>query len=151
MTKGLIASVLAAALALTSLPTAPARADDELAKILAAGTVLFIIGKAIENENKSKKRTKQVHHHHYKPKAKKKKHVHQRPHQSARLPGYCLTRVRTWEGPRKILSGRCLRRNYDYVDSLPRKCRRQVETYEGVRRGWGPGCLRKQGYVIAGR
>ncbi|MEL6594661.1 MAG: hypothetical protein AAFQ47_01885 [Pseudomonadota bacterium] len=150
MTKGLIASVLAGALALTSLPAAPAQADDELAKILAAGTVLFIIGKAIESENKSKKRKKEVHHHHYKPKPKKKQ-VHHRPHRAARLPGYCLTRVRTWDGPRKILSGRCLRRNYDYVDSLPGKCRRQVETYDGVRRGWGPGCLRKRGYVIAGR
>ncbi|MEL7211062.1 MAG: hypothetical protein AAGK92_00275 [Pseudomonadota bacterium] len=149
MTKGLIASVLAAALALTSLPTSPAQADDELAKILAAGTVLFIIGKAIESESKSKKRKKEVHHHHYKPKPKKK--VHHRPHRATRLPGYCLTRVRTWDGPRKILSGRCLRRNYDYVDSLPRKCRRQVETYDGLRRGWGPGCLRKRGYVIAGR
>lgn len=151
MTKGMIATVLAAALAFTSLPTAPARADDDLGKILAAGTVLFIIGKAIESENRKSSRKKEVHHHHYKPKHKKKNKVHHRPHRSTRLPGYCLTRVNGWEGSRKILSGRCMRRNYDYVDSLPRKCRRQVETYEGVRRGWGPGCLRKRGYVIAGR
>ena len=152
MPKRLIATVLAGALALTGLPTAPARADDEIGKLLAAGTFLFILGKAIESGSKKSSRKKDVPHHHYKSAPKKKKKKAQgRSHRSKRLPGYCLTRVRGWDGPRRLMSGRCLRRNYDYVDSLPRKCRRRIDTRAGVRRGWGPRCLRKQGYVIAGR
>lgn len=168
MTKRLIATVLAGVLALTSVPATPAQANDDLGKLLAAGTAIFIIGKVIEQESKKSSRKKEVHHHHYRPapvKKKKKVHRHYAPapvhkkkkahrhhhgHRAARLPGYCLTQVNGWDGPRKILSGRCIRNNYDYADSLPRNCRRHVETYQGLRRGWAPHCLRKHGYVIAG-
>ena len=151
MTKQLIATVVAAAMAFTSLPTAPARADDELGKILAAGTVLFILGKAIEIESNKSSRKKEAHRRQYKPSRKKKKKARSRPHRSKRLPGYCLTQVRGRDGSRRLLSGRCLRRNYDYVDSLPRQCQRRIQTRDGVRRGYGPSCLRKRGYQIAGR
>lgn len=156
MTKRLIATVLAGALAFTSLPTAPAQADDELGKILAAGTVLFILGKAIQMESDKGSRKKEVHRHHAKPAPKKqvqhkRHHQPQHVHRSARLPGYCLTRVHTWDGPRNLVSARCLRNNYAYADSLPRQCFRRLETRDGVRRGYGPRCLQQRGYVIAGR
>lgn len=50
-----IAAVLAAAVAVTGLTAAPARADNDAAKVIAAVAALAIIGAAVADANKSKR------------------------------------------------------------------------------------------------
>ncbi len=50
-----IATVLAAAVAMTGLTAAPARADNDAAKVIAGVAALAIIGAAVADANKSKR------------------------------------------------------------------------------------------------
>ncbi|MFQ5623539.1 MAG: hypothetical protein ACE5FS_09095 [Paracoccaceae bacterium] len=58
MFRTLTASVLVAAVALAGVSATPARANDDLAKILAGAAAIFIIGKAIESSNDNNRRRK---------------------------------------------------------------------------------------------
>lgn len=53
MTKGFMATLLAASLAFTSISAVPARADSgELSRFLFGATTLFIIGSALNNNDR---------------------------------------------------------------------------------------------------
>lgn len=155
MSKTFIATVLAGALAITSFTAAPARAElDNFEKfILGAGTLL-IIGAAIENGNQQKSKKKKepkvtystrsyskpkvTHHKPHKPKAK--------VHRKRPLPAFCLTNVRSHEGPRRIYSNRCLQNNYRGVNTLPQRCKTFIQGPRGTRVGYRPRCLARAGY-----
>lgn len=149
MSKTFIASVLAAALTITSFSAAPARAElTDFEKFLLGAGALVIIGTAVHEQNKKavkqRKAPKVTYHSPPRPKPTVKK-----KRKAAAIPGFCITRVQSHNGPRRILSRRCLQNNYRDVNLLPNRCRSFIEGPRGTRVGYRPKCLRKAGFQIA--
>lgn len=140
MTRKLIATVLSAALIATSFTTAPARADEDVAKVLGGLVVLGLIAKAIDDRNDRKR--KATGHVTYPPVAKP-----HRPHRPVKVaPRECLRETWTHRGYRDVYSARCLKRHSRV--QLPQSCLRQNHTNSGPRFFYTPYCLRKQGWRV---
>ena len=153
MYRKFIATVAAAAIAVTGIGATPAAAgDDDVARALAAIVGLAIVGAAINDA----KQDRRAQHRRVQP-----RHSH-RPHHVAPkplpprvsrhlLPGDCLRSFGTYEGRVRLFTQRCLQRNYRFVNSLPSRCYRRIETSRGQRYGYSPRCLRRSGYQLAHR
>ncbi|MYM55511.1 hypothetical protein [Thalassovita mangrovi] len=159
MSRKFIATVLAASLAVTSISAAPARAgEDDLVKLLAGATALFIIGKAI-NDKPARAAAPQSRNYDYtrpeytRPYDGDRRHEYQhrqRHAYNAPLPGYCRSSVWTDQGRQRFLDGRCLRQNYSQARDLPQQCRITVgKGADHKRRGYSIPCLKRNGFEIA--
>ncbi len=140
MSRKFISSILIAAVAVTgiSLSAAPPKAgNDDLAKFLFGAPALIIIGKAVSN-NKAHAAP------HQQPRV-----VQPKPRHRKALPADCLRLHRTWDGRVRMMSQRCLERNYRHVNRMPATCKTRIRTNEGSRRGYKMRCLRQHGYHIA--
>ena len=154
MHRKFIATIAAAAIAITAFASAPARADsNDAARALATILGIAIIGAAINDARKDK--DKVTRHHNYRPRHQYNhdhrlhpKPIPQRVHRRI-LPGKCLRSFQTDRGRARLFTQRCLNRNYQFVNSLPRSCARQIWTDRGMRSGYGAGCLRRTGYQLA--
>ena len=151
--KRFIATIAAAAIAVTGISAAPARAgDDDAAAAIAALLGLAVIGAVIADKRKDKKErvhvTKKHPQHVQRP-----LHPRPLPPRVSRklLPQQCLRSFQTYNGPARIFGQRCLHRNYGFVHTLPRHCHREVYTDRGWRQGYGARCLRREGYQLARR
>ncbi|MGR3436251.1 MAG: hypothetical protein ACU0CO_15400 [Shimia sp.] len=144
MMKRLMALMLAAAMALTLTPPRAAQAGNEdLAKVIVGGVILYGIAKAIEDEQRRKRRAtvhvtppKQ-----YEP--KKPAPVAHRKH----LPRGCIFTMHTSKGQRTFFGQNCLNRHYRHAHRLPQACHRSHWTSKGWRYGYGRKCLRNHGYA----
>lgn len=137
MTKHFIATVVAAALTITSFSAAPARAEiNDVERLLLGLGALAIIGTAI-HENQSRKKSNRV--------AVTRRATDFAPRRAA-LPQFCLRTVNTYNGDRRLFGARCLRNNYAQFNRLPEQCRRVVTGPRGQRVGYGPRCLRRAGF-----
>ena len=155
MHRKFIATIAAAALAVTGF-SAPARADaNDAAKIIAGIAALALIAKAIDDRN-DRKAARQQHYthrpqpqHHHQPGLKPRP----LPHQAARpgLPDHCLFTANTAHGPARVFGARCLQRNYVQANTLPQACAQQAWTDRGQRWVYNAACLRNQGYRLASR
>jgi len=140
-----IAFVLATSIAITGFSAVPARAEDDVAKILAGLAVLGIIGVAI---NKDRRRSRTV----VDPAP-----VHPEPRplppQVSRydLPAHCLRFFPSYRDGKNLMGQKCLRKNYQHVRALPQNCR--VTFWNGHRHknAFKPRCLRRNGYRIVRR
>lgn len=120
MHRTFMALIVAAALVITGLTAAPARADNEdVAKIIAGAAALAILGAAISDRRKDLALTR----HRY--------HGHDRFAYRRHLPNTCHVRLRTANGLLRGFGRRCLRHNYPGFRSLPRAC--AFRTYSGQR------------------
>lgn len=160
-----IAVIAAAAIAITGLSAAPARAgDDDVAAALAVILGLAVVGTAIKKRNDDKKARAQVHTYkpHPKPRAQPRHvqphHGHIQPRPLPRqvnrklLPQRCLFNLRTDNGRTiQAFGQRCLNRHYGFTQSLPQHCGRRVWTRNGAGYAYGARCLDKQGYQLARR
>ncbi len=107
MTKRLIATILAASLALTSLAATPARAADsgEIGRFLLGAGTLFIIGSALSNNNGNTHVTRRYDDH---DRYYRTQHYNQ-------LPRECARTIRGKHGHKTVYSAKCLRKyGYDY-------------------------------------
>lgn len=146
--KKFIATIAAAAIAVTGLSTAPARAgDDDAAAAIAAILGLAVIGAVIADKRKDKKERREVI---QRPLPKPVKPLPRRVSRKL-LPQQCLRSFHTDRGQRRIFGQRCLHRNYGFVNSLPRQCHREFYTDRGWRQGYGARCLNRHGYQLARR
>jgi hypothetical protein len=160
-----IALVLGAAITITGFSAAPARADEDVAKILFGLTALAILGAAINDKRKDKEqtatrnsidlesyRTKNRYDRSRKRNGQQPRWTQPRPLPDRvakfNLPAQCQRSVSD-HGRRSVLGLRCLRNNYRYVDSLPAACRIEVHNGRKMRRGYGTRCLRKRGYRLS--
>lgn len=143
MPRQFIASLAAAAIALTTLSAAPAVAGDRNLErfVIGAGTLLLL--SEINKHNKAEQAT---HRHHGKKRGG--------PRRLAPLPRYCLTTVRKRGHKVRMFGARCLRNNYRHAGYLPRQCRIQVASWHKGhkihRTGYRPQCLRRAGFRVAG-
>ncbi|SNR48347.1 hypothetical protein [Puniceibacterium sediminis] len=174
MSRKFIITVLAAAVALTGLTAAPARAEtnEALLRALGIGTTLLIVGAAIKNakdhddDKKKKKKARQVEpeprheygyvdrdfyndRNRYENRGRFGKHGRQDFGRGrAPLPSSCLISPR---GGAQVFEARCLQQRYDQSRSLPDYCRTTARTRQGNVSVYEPSCLRRSGYEIARR
>jgi len=149
-----IATVAAAAIAITGFTAAPARAgEDEVGAALAALLGLAIVGAVIKDKRDDRKARQQVHTPHHVTPAPRPVHPRPVPPQVNRklLPNQCLRTLHTDRGRAHLFTQRCLERHYRHVNSLPDRCHRQVWTDRGWRQGWGARCLNRHGFQMARR
>lgn len=171
MSRTFIATILAAAIAVTGFSAAPARAADgeDIAKALAGIAAIAIIGKAIKDSRDKDDDDKRVSRdrHHDNDRWDRGRHDRddrwnrdrRRGHDRDRdrghrrdaraLPGACFQRFDTNRGTVRAFGRYCLSRNYRHARSLPNHCEMNVRTRRGTVRAYEPSCLRRQGYSIA--
>ena len=137
MTRTLSALGLSLTIFFTSLTatTAPARADEDVAKVLAGLALLGILAATIDaNKDEEVTRTRP-----HKPR------VTPRPVPARKVaPRRCLRDQWTHRGVREVYAAGCMR----HVSKVapPRKCLREARTNSGPRRFYTKRCLRKHGW-----
>jgi len=154
-----IAFVLATSVAIAGFSAAPARADEDVAKIIAGLAVLGILGAAINrNRHKetyvSRSTTNPVI---VQPQRPRRPHAHPKPRPLPPrftrydLPGKCLRNFPAFQDGRNLMGQKCLQKNYRHATSLPQQCR--VTFWNGRRHknAFKPRCLRRNGYRIVQR
>ena len=158
-----IASVLVAALAVTSWTAAPARAgSDDFAKIVAGVAALAIIGAAIADRNDNDDyrgitRNQRYHDPYYRenPRGHRFDRKHRRDRFRSRLrplPHHCRRGGRTFDGYIEGYGRRCLFNNYSQFNALPHECATRVRARNGRTRIIYPDyCLNRRGLATAGR
>ncbi|WP_323766174.1 hypothetical protein [Marinovum sp.] len=158
MSRKFTSSLLAAAMALTSLTAAPAAAEHNRnfdRFIAGAGTILLLNHQSGQPSGRADLRRGHDNRHGEFRDRRHKKHGGFRNLRRAPLPGYCLRRIRTHHGPVRMFGQRCLQRNYRQADWLPGACRMQVRTWRHGRKvtrvGYHPRCLHHRGYRVDGR
>lgn len=161
MHRKFIALVCASALAVTAI-SAPARADEDVAKVIAGLAALAIIGAVINDHND---RDEVVVHRHVQPNYPRQTHNYgsapRKPVVQPRplprnvtkydLPKNCLKTVKQGRDSVRILGQNCMEQNYNLTKSLPNACKVQVRGNEGKRQGYKPNCLRERGYQLTGK
>lgn len=167
MHRKFIALICAAGFVITAT-TAPARADDDIGKLLAGLAALAIIGVAIDNHNDNDTVVVQRQPQPYyvpqgqvysqrvapptivQPRVIQPKPL---PRNVTRydLPKSCLKTVRNGRDEYRIVGKHCLNKNYRLSDSLPKACQMEVRGNHGVKRGYNPKCLRNRGYQLSAK
>lgn len=163
MSRRFIAAVAGAAIAVTAIGTAPARADEDLARTLAAIVGIAIVGKVIKDRLDDDDDDRVVYRNRfddpYLYTAPREGNIIRRvdprplPRSVKRrlLPGECLRSWNTRDGRARVFGKKCLERNYSYTKSLPRACAVKVRVNKKKRRGYDARCLRREGYQLARR
>ncbi|MEM9575486.1 MAG: hypothetical protein AAF999_00590 [Pseudomonadota bacterium] len=166
MSHKFIATVVAAAVVIATIGNAPARADENMTRALAAIVGAAVVGAIINHELKDRKKEKKE----KAAKRRKKKQVapvrdyswnddaviqrvEPRPLparvERKLLPGNCLRSFETGEGRARVFGKKCLKKHYDYNRSLPQACAVKFRTDNKKRQGYNARCLRRQGYQLA--
>ena len=162
MHRTFITIVTIAALSISGLSAAPARAGDkETARWIAGIAAAAVIGAVIHDANKRDKRRRQqqqqVHQyeHNYGHGYTNQGHARPVPHSVKRklLPGRCLVRGETRRGAVRGFGRHCLNRHYSYTNSLPQQCAVRALNRRGEFRRiiYRKKCLTRHGYQVARR
>ncbi len=144
MSRKFIATIVASAVAVTGIFSAPARASEQdIIKLLFGVATIYAISRALDDDTPAATTPSYPH-----------DYVHPRPlppraHRFDPIPARCLKRVHTDNGSVRMISQRCVRRHYPMAHRLPSACRITVHTYKGVRHGYKRRCLRKKGFELA--
>ncbi len=137
MKRSLTATALALTMIITSISVtaAPARADEDVAKVLAGLALLGIIAAAVD-DRKDRKAARKAQTY------VAPKHVKRR----AVAPNRCLRDQWTHKGWRQVYGAGCMRKHARVAP--PRKCLREARSNSGPRRFYTPRCLRKHGWSV---
>lgn len=165
MSRKFIATVVSAALFITAFGNAPARADEDIARLLATVVGVAIVGAVIsskldDDDDKEKRVTGRI--------ADRDGIIRQAaprgdvirradagawPRHANRqlLPGDCLRSFQTRDGRYRVFGKKCLQRNYGFTRDLPKACKVKFRANGKKRQGYGARCLRRSGYQLARR
>lgn len=155
MTKSLLVPVLAGALALGTT-AAPARADNDAAKVIAGLAALALIAGAIERNTNDKPAVTSNN----RPVTHSNRPVYgtvtQAPTWSSTnaakrraLPEQCIRTVNTNRGLRTVYAQRCLNKSYSFANFLPQECRVNIRTANNrLRPAYVTQCLRRDGWKV---
>lgn len=163
MSRRFIATVVIAALTVTAIGNAPARADEALGRTLATIFGAAIVGAFINEKLDDDKKNKVVTRRYSRNDATawSKKHstdqvirrVGPRPLprrvKQKLLPGNCLRSFDTRNGRARVFGKECLEKNYNFTRNLPHACAVKFWTHKKNRQGYDARCLRNQGYLLA--
>ena len=151
MKSRLIASVMAAAVALTSVTASPVSANDDIkTRNLVLGlSALAILGAvASQNNNQVDRRDNRW------DDSRNRDWDNGRRHDDRwrnSLPSACEFRVRTRDGSQQVLGANCLQQHRVAVNRLPNQCEMNIRTNHGTREVFGSRCLERKGYRIEAR
>lgn len=142
MKKQISAWALSLSLAITAAfgTASPARANEDVLKVLLGVGALVALGAAV-NKQKHKREAAQATRSQVQPHGK----VHRQKRVVRKVaPQRCLRTQWTYRGDRQVYGARCMERFAQA--NLPNRCRRQADVREGPRQFYSPRCLRKQGW-----
>lgn len=147
MFKKYTASLLSAAIVATSLTTAPARADSDVAKVLGGLVIIGALAKALDDKNDRNRHrsTGTI----VKPHVSSRSRIHtqrtHRSHRGAKIANRrCLSQTWTHRGARQVYGARCLQGSVRA--QLPQNCLRKNHTNNGPRHFYGRECLIQHGW-----
>ena len=146
MTRKILATVLAASIALTSVGAAPAQAgsrDDQIGQLIAGAITLFIFSKVVEankRNDRARARPAPV----PTPSRPKPSRI------SKILPDECFFNANDRFGQRGVYGKRCLRDVMPNANRLPAHCEDRVRIRNGRRANvYDARCLFRDGYKNA--
>ena len=163
MSRKFIAAVVSAALLVTTIGNAPARADEDLARLLATVVGVAIVGAVISNKLDDDKDDRVTRKNPDRDgiirQATPRGDVIRRadagafPRRANRylLPGDCLRSFETRDGRTRVFGKKCLQQNYRFTNDVPRACKVKFRANGKKRNGYGARCLRRSGYQLARR
>ena len=158
-----IALIVAVSIAITGFSAAPARADEDVAKILGGLALLGILGAAIKH---SRDNDRDVTHNYSPPPHNHsyggpRHYSHNRPGGHVKplpphvrrydLPSQCLTYFPRYSRKQALVGKGCLERSYGYSKALPQSCRVTFWNGKRYRTGYKPDCLNSHGYRLVRR
>ncbi|ABG30025.1 hypothetical protein CEP88_11820 [Roseobacter denitrificans] len=159
MTRRFIATVVSAAIAVAVIGNTPARADEALARALAAVVGIAVVGAVIQNRLEDDRKDKQanrvthtrsgVHHSNARYRDHGIKRANPRHTNRRLLPGDCLRSFNTGYARYRVFGKTCLEQKYGATRQLPQACKVQFRTNSKNRVGYGARCLRRAGYQLA--
>ncbi len=139
MQSYLIKASLISAITIAGLSATPVAAnnDDALGKFLFGAVSLMILSQAFSEKDD--------------PSPKVRKLTYQEPEPLTKnpklLPKACKKKIRTYNRIIRIVSKKCLRTRYGFVDYLPRKCMLKLQKTNGhIIRVYKTRCLNHRGY-----
>lgn len=144
MSRKFIATIVAAALTVTAVSSAPARADDDFVKLIIGAAALYAITQSVRSD-KPRVSTTSPH----RPPVVKPRPLPEPVRRANLLPANCLKYHQTRHGTVRMMGERCLTRHYRHVNRLPKACKTQARTIDGMRYGYEPRCLRHKGFKLA--
>ncbi|MEM6886750.1 MAG: hypothetical protein AAF636_01285 [Pseudomonadota bacterium] len=163
-----VLAVATAALVFAGIGAAPARADEDVLRALAAIAGIAIVGKVIRDNVQERRAKGPLTRRQLAPAPVKRRATgpvydtsplsglavrplpeRVRKTNRRQLPGDCLRSEQTWDGQVRYFGQRCLERQYSYSNQLPRACAISVRGRNGLRRGYEARCLRRQGFQLA--
>lgn len=144
-----IAIVLAAALAITGVSSAPAQAGNDVGKVVAGLAVLGILGAALHEHNTRDRHRESVTRPHH-PRPGKPRPL---PPRVGRydLPAQCVKHFPNFKNGRNLVARSCLNRNYNHTRSLPQTCKVTFWNGRKNRTAYNPRCLNQHGYRLVNR
>ena len=160
MTRKFIATVVSAAITVAVIGNAPARADDSLARALAAIVGVAVVGAVIQNQLEDDRNEKRASknrsgvrpaHLHHRDRVINRAQQRKTPHRANRwlLPGDCLRSFNTGYARYRVFGKRCLEQTWGATGQLPNACKVKFRSNSKNRVGYGARCLRRAGYQLA--
>ena len=139
MQSYLIRASLISAITIAGLSATPVNANDRdaLGKFLFGAVSLMILSQALSEIDDPS------------PKVRKPMYQESGPltKNPLLLPKACKKKIRTSNRIIRIVSKKCLRKRYGFVDYLPRKCMLKLKKTNGhIIRGYKTRCLNHRGY-----
>jgi hypothetical protein len=137
MTRQFIAALLSLSLGFSAMSTAPARADEDVVKVIAGLALLGILANAAKNDRREVVTQRRHNPRHTKP-------TRQRQVKKKVAPRRCLREQWTHKGKLDVYGASCMKNNARHA--LPRNCQRTIGTRQGVKKFYTSSCLRKNGW-----
>ena len=144
MTRQFIAALLSLSLGFSAMTTAPARADEDVVKIIAGLALLGILVNAAKKNDREVVTQTQHRPRYVKPERPRHVKPNRPRHVKKVAPRRCLQEQWTHRGKRDVYNARCMK--YNARHALPRNCERTIDTRNGVRKFYAPHCLRENGW-----
>lgn len=149
MSRKFIATIVAAAMTVTAVSSAPARADDDFVKLIMGAAAIYALSQTLKDDRRRDTVSRNQPPTSYAPDVRPRP-LPDRARKAKPIPARCLKYVETRRGDTvRLLGQRCLNRHYRHVHRLPERCETKVRTYNGVRHGYKPRCVRKHGFRLA--
>lgn len=144
MSRKFIATIVVAAITVTGISAAPARADqDDIAKLLFGAAAIYMISRAVKDDKRHVTPAPVT-----RPRPLEPRPLPRRVRRFDPIPSKCLKHHETRDGVVRMIGQRCVQKRYRHASYLPEKCLFKVRTYDGKRAGYRPRCLRKNGFVL---
>ena len=154
MTRKLIATIAAAAIALSGFTATPAAAmdDREVIKLLLGAAAVGVLVNELNKKNKKEIAAESAYRNNnvyrYDDNRYDNNTRNARVNRNRVIPSSCVFDIRTRNGNRDVVSGNCVERS-DFRGNLPKDCKFEIRRDGRKQTVYGASCLRDRGIRIA--